>query len=104
MALAIWLNVLTARYRDLNQFVPTVIGFMIWVTPVFYPVSLIPPRFSFFLYLNPLVGDIQGCRWSVLGDTFPSLWFLPSFIFSLIMLITGFMIFIRTEDSLVDYI
>jgi lipopolysaccharide transport system permease protein len=60
--IAVWLNALTIKYRDLHQFVPTLVGFMIWLTPVFYPVTLIPSRYSFILYINPVSGVIQGLR------------------------------------------
>jgi lipopolysaccharide transport system permease protein len=104
MTITVWLNALTIRYRDLNHLVPTVVGFMIWLTPVFYPVTLIPQRYSFLLYFNPISGIIQGCRWAILGDVFPSLLFLPSVIFSFLMLLLGSMIFIRAEADLADYI
>ena len=103
-AIAVWLNALTIRYRDLNHLVPTLVGFMIWLTPVFYPVYLIPKNYSFVLYFNPIAGVIQGCRWAILGDTFPSLFFLPSIIFSIFFLISGLVIFIIAESDLADYI
>ena len=104
LAVAVWLNALTIRYRDLHQFVPTLVGFLIWLTPVFYPVSLIPSKYSFLVYFNPIAGAIQGCRWAVLGDSFPDLRFLPSFVFFTLLLISGLLIFIRTESDLADYI
>jgi lipopolysaccharide transport system permease protein len=104
MGLAIWLNALTIKFRDLHQFVPTLIGFLIWLTPVFYPATLIPSDFSFVAFFNPIAGVIQGFRWTVLGDPFPSIWYLPSFVVSLGMLFSGFLIFIRSEAELVDYI
>lgn len=104
LGVAVWLNALTIRYRDLYQFVPTLVGFLIWLTPVFYPVSLIPSKYSFLVYFNPVAGAIQGCRWAVLGDSFPDLRFLPSFVFFTLLLISGLLIFIRAESDLADYI
>lgn len=104
LAIAIWLNALNIKHRDLHQFVPTLIGFLIWLTPVFYPVTLIPQEYSFILYLNPISAAIQGCRWAILGDTLPSLYYLPMIVFSFCVLILGLMIFIRSEGDLVDYI
>ena len=104
LAVAIWMNALTIRNRDLNHFVPTLLGFVIWLTPVFYPVTLIPAQYSFILYLNPIAGAIQGCRWAVLGDVFPSIMFLPSIIASFVFLLAGFLTFIRVDSDLADYI
>ena len=104
VAVTLWLNALTVRYRDLNHFVPTLVGFLIWLTPVFYPVTLIPEGYHYIMYLNPLAGTIQGFRWSVLGDTFPDLLFLPSLLLMVAALIAGVMMFIRSERELADYI
>ena len=103
-ALAILLNAFTIKHRDLHQFVPTLIGFMIWLTPVFYPITIIPQNYSYLVYLNPIAGIIQGSRWAILGDTFPSIWFLPSFICCLVILIGSVVLFIRNEDVLSDYV
>jgi lipopolysaccharide transport system permease protein len=104
LAVAIWMNALTIRNRDLNHFVPILLGFVIWLTPVFYPVTLIPAEYSFILYLNPIAGAIQGCRWAVLGDAFPNIMFLPSVIGSFVFLLAGFLTFIRVDSDLADYI
>jgi lipopolysaccharide transport system permease protein len=104
LTIAIWLNVLNIKYRDLHQFVPTLIGFMIWLTPVFYPVTLIPKAYSFILYLNPISAAIQGCRWAILGDTLPSVYYLPAILGCGVVFVAGLLIFIRSEGDLVDYI
>ncbi len=104
LAIAIWLNALTIRFRDLHQITPTLVGFLVWLTPVFYPTSLIPTNYSFLLYLNPIAGVIQGCRWAILGDSIPSLFFLPSFVFFIALFFSGLLFFIRAESDLADYI
>ncbi len=38
-----------------------------YVSPVIYPVSLIPPRFQCVLALNPMYGIIEGYRSAILG-------------------------------------
>lgn len=103
-AIAIWMNALTIKHRDLHQFVPTLIGFVIWLTPVFYPVTLIPDEYKIVSYLNPIAGAIQGFRWAVLSDTKPSLWYMPSIFASLILLYAGFIAFVKSETILSDYI
>jgi lipopolysaccharide transport system permease protein len=104
LTIAVWLSALTIKHRDFHQFVPTLIGFMIWLTPVFYPVTLIPRSYSFVVYLNPISAAIQGCRWAILGDTLPSLYYLPVIVLCSIFFIIGLLIFIRSEGDLVDYI
>lgn len=102
--IAVWLNALSVRFRDLNHFVPQLIGFLIWLTPVFYPVTIVPRTYSFLLFLNPLVGIIQGYRFAILGDVFPQLEYFYSFGAVLIFLACGLLLFIRVEDEMPDYL
>jgi lipopolysaccharide transport system permease protein len=104
LTIAVWLNALNIRYRDLHQFVPTLIGFMIWLTPVFYPDSLVPKSYSFILYLNPISASIQGCRWAIFGDALPSIYYLPTIFLCGVVFAAGIMVFIRSEGDLADYI
>lgn len=101
-SIAIWLNAFNIKYRDLNQFVPMLVGFLIWLTPVFYPLSLLPRSYSFLAYLNPVSAAIQGCRWAILNDSPPSIYYLPSILFFLLLFIAGLLTFIRYEPMLAD--
>lgn len=104
LGFSLWMNALTVRQRDLHQFVPTIIGFLIWLTPVFYPVTLIPAKYSFVLYFNPMAGIIQGFRWALFDDQIPSLWYIPSFVFAVVLFVSGVLYFIKVEEDLVDYV
>lgn len=102
--IAIWLNSLTIKNRDLNHLVPILVGFLIWLVPVFYPTTLIPSTYSFILYLNPVAASIQGCRWAILGDAAPSIMYLPAIFICFVMLYFGLKVFVRNESDLVDFI
>ena len=45
-----WLSALSYRYRDFQHIVPYLVNFGIWLTPVFYPATLIPGK----VRLSPL--------------------------------------------------
>lgn len=104
LGLVLWLNALNLRYRDLNQFIPYLIGFMIWLTPVFYPSTLIPAAYSFLLYLNPMAGIIGLYRWCILGDAFPSPGYLIALAEITVIFLSSLVIFIRLEDDIADYL
>ena len=101
---AIWLNVLTVKNRDLQHFIPYLTNFGIWITPVFYPTTLIPEAFrDYIYYLNPIATTIDFLR-SLLFDL-PFNWtycisFLPVFI----LLILGIRIFKNMERNMVDFL
>lgn len=104
LGITLWLNALNLRYRDLNQFIPVLVGFLIWLTPVFYPGTLIPSQYSFILYANPMAGVIELYRWAMLGDAFPPTGYFISVIEVIVVFISGTMTFIRAEDDMADYL
>jgi lipopolysaccharide transport system permease protein len=103
LAIAIWMNALTIRLRDLNQLVPTIIGIGIWVTPVFFPTTIIPEQFNVFVYLNPMAGVIKGYRYALLGEAFPEPAYWWSMAIFAILFLVGIWCFIQAEDDMVDY-
>jgi len=61
--MSIWLNILTVKKRDLQHFIPYLTNFGIWVTPVFYPTTLIPEAFrDYIYYINPIATAIDFLR------------------------------------------
>ncbi|MBI4454659.1 MAG: ABC transporter permease [Acidobacteria bacterium] len=66
-------------FRDTAQFVN--VGLMIWfyLTPVFYPAHVIPPKFQFLIYINPLAYAANIYRHIVLNNGFPDLFGLSVF-------------------------
>ena len=59
----VWLlSALSVYLRDVGQLVPVVITAMLFLSPIFYPVSALPERFQPWLYLNPLTPAIEQIR------------------------------------------
>lgn len=46
---------------------PFIIQTGLFLTPVIYPVTAVPQRFQWALYLNPMTGVINAMRASLLG-------------------------------------
>src|SRR5215813_8433381 len=64
------LSALTVSYRDFRYVVSFMVQFWMFVTPVVYPVSLVPTQWRWLLYLNPMSGLIEGFRAVFLGKAF----------------------------------
>jgi lipopolysaccharide transport system permease protein len=62
LGISMWLAALNVRYRDVKYTIPFLIQLGLFVTPVIYPKSLMPPRFQQLLALNPLAGLIEAFR------------------------------------------
>ncbi len=104
LAVSIWLSALTVRFRDLQHIVPYIINFGIWLTPVFFPATLIPNKFNWFLYLNPMAGIVEGYCWSIWQyEEFSPLYFVGIGICGIVLL-GGILFFKKTEDEMVDII
>jgi lipopolysaccharide transport system permease protein len=103
-AAALWLSALNVRYRDVRHAVPFLVQFWLFVTPVAYSSSLVPPRFRAWYALNPMVGVVDGFRWALLGRPEVPVPAAVSAIVVLALLLGGLSYFRRTERTFADII
>jgi lipopolysaccharide transport system permease protein len=104
LTISIWLNALTVKKRDLLHLVPYLINYGIWLTPVFYPSTLIPEPYQDWLYyLNPVATIIELFRAALLNLPFE--WMhLISFVPLLILFVIGVYFFKKTEKNIADFV
>ncbi|MFH4338934.1 ABC transporter permease, partial [Acinetobacter baumannii] len=57
-----WISALNVKYRDVGIALPVLIQLWMFVSPVLYPASLVPPAWRVVYDLNPLVGLIENFR------------------------------------------
>ncbi|MFT4969348.1 MAG: lipopolysaccharide transport system permease protein [Chitinophagales bacterium] len=101
LGLALLLNAFTLKNRDLNHIIPFFINFGIWLTPVFYPVSILPEGFKNLIYINPIAAIIQLFRWSMFNDTLNPSVFI-GLCLSFLIFILGVFSFKKMEDKIID--
>jgi lipopolysaccharide transport system permease protein len=65
------LSALNVEYRDFRFVVPFIIQLGIFVSPIAFSTADVPAQWRVLYALNPLVGIIDGVRWSVLGGRVP---------------------------------
>jgi lipopolysaccharide transport system permease protein len=101
-----WLSALTVKYRDFKIIVPFIMQFGMFLSPVGYGTSVIPNEIRFFYFLNPLVGIIDGFRWSLFGivHDYMSISIAFSIVISTFLLFSGFVYFRSTERSFGDQV
>ena len=105
LGVGFWLSALNAIYRDVRYTLPFLTQLWMFATPVVYPSSLVPREWWFLYSLNPMVGVVEGFRWSLLGKAAPSETMLVVsaavvfFIFG-----AGIVYFGRMEQTLADVI
>jgi lipopolysaccharide transport system permease protein len=105
LALGLWLSPINVRYRDIMHTLPFVTQVWMFATPVAYPLSMIPEKWRTLYSLNPMVGVIEGFRWSLLGTARPDLRAVGMAAGLIVVaLSTGLIYFRKRERSFADVI
>ena len=106
LTFGLWLSALNVRYRDVRHTVPFIVQFLMFATPVIYPMSMLDPERGRLIYaLNPIAGVVETFRWAVTGYGVPP---GPPLLIScsilLLALCAGLLYFRRMEDTFADVI
>jgi lipopolysaccharide transport system permease protein len=89
--------------RDMQPLVGIVLQVLIFMTPIFSPVSLVPENLRWVLLLNPLTSIVEHTRMLLLYGQLPdALPFLASLCFSLIVFQLGLAWFAKTKKGFAD--
>lgn len=105
LAVALWLSALNVRYRDVGHVIPFLVQCWMYLSPVAYPVSLVPGKWRLIYSLNPMAGVIEGFRWALLGKESPDFWAITvSTTVILVLLMGGIVYFKRMERTFADVI
>ena len=111
LGFGLWLSALNVRFRDIKQLMPFIVQLWMYMTPVIWPVTIIPERFRPLLALNPMTGVVSGFRWALLGDASavtglqaPAVLFALSVLIAVGVLVSGLFFFRSTERTFADII
>ncbi len=105
LAAGFWLSALNVQYRDVRYTIPFLTQFLLFVTPVVYPSSLIPKSLRVWYGLNPMAGVVEGFRWVLLGTPQPSSPMLAvSAIGAVVLLVGGVFYFRQMERTFADVV
>jgi lipopolysaccharide transport system permease protein len=106
LGVGLWIAALMVEYRDFRFIVPFIVQFGLYLSPVGFQSSLVPPRFRLLYSLNPIVGIIDGFRWSLLGGKTPIYWqgLVISVVEIAILIVSGIWYFRKTERTFADVI
>jgi homopolymeric O-antigen transport system permease protein len=102
----LWVAALMVEYRDFRFIVPFIVQFGLYISPVGFQSGVVPEQYRLLYSLNPMVGIIDGFRWSILGGEHAMYW--PGFTLSVgvvaVLIVSGIWYFRRTERSFADVI
>ena len=99
-----FISSLNVKYRDFRYVIPFALQVGMYISPVGFTTAIVPERWQLLYSLNPLVGIIDGVRWSLFGTPLNLFSLLISIAISLFFLLCGYFMFRRMEREFADFI
>ena len=95
--------VFQARHKETRFGLRYFMQFWMYLTPVFYPISVIPPEHRWLVYLNPMASVVATFRWAMIGvGEVPLLPLATSFVVAVAAMAAGIWFFTVSEPSTID--
>jgi lipopolysaccharide transport system permease protein len=106
IGIGLFMAALNVEYRDFRYIVPFVVQLGLFVSPVAFSTSDVPEKWRALFSLNPMVGVIDGFRWSLLGGQTPLDLYTVGLSVGVtaVFLVLGVQYFRRMERSFADVI
>ena len=102
MGVGLILATATTFFTDIKYLYGVLVMLLSFMTPLFYPIDIIPQQFLFAYKLNPLYSAVECFRNIILGGTFPDTWpFVFLIVTSIISLVIGVYVFFKYQDKFV---
>jgi len=105
LGVGLWLSALTVKYRDLRFALPFLAQLWMYATPIVYPASLVPEPWRWIVTINPMAGVVELNRFVFFGvGAVTQDILIGGFLASLLILISGLLVFNRVQRTFVDTI
>lgn len=72
MGLTFFVSAVNVYYRDMKHFLEVILQLWFWLTPIIWPLALVPEHLQKFAYLNPFTPYIKAYRDIILHGQFPA--------------------------------
>ena len=97
---------ISVKYRDLSRLAGLLTQFIMYASPIIYPISEIPAKYQIFMAYNPLTFIVETYRALILGHaTGCKVEFaIPSILITLGIFFIGVVLYNHTQRTYVDYV
>ena len=97
-------SAVNVRFRDVKFALPFALQIWMFVSPVFYPASVLSEKWRAVFALNPLTGILEGFRAALFGTLID--WFAVgvSILLTFVLALASLYVFKRMEDDFADLI
>ena len=105
MGLTWLISALGVYLRDIGQIISPLLTAMMFLSPVFYPLSSVNPKLQWIYHLNPITFVVEDLRGALLHNQGPDWreWLAYSIVSATVMAV-GFLFFQRTRKGFSDVI
>ena len=103
LSFGIIISSMTTKYRDLKFLVSFGVQLLMYASPIVYPLSIVPQKYKWLILANPLTSIIETFKYAFLGvGEFNWMHLAYSFVFTIVLLIIGLVMFHKVEKSFMD--
>ena len=103
LGVGLCMSALTAKYRDLIHLTQYLVQIWMFATPIIYPISQVPAKWSWLVWANPMSVPIEGFRICLLGQGHLGVWEIGvSLALTALLLAVGIASFDKVERTVVD--
>jgi len=101
--ITLMVSALNVIYRDVQYLVTTLLMIFYWLTPLIYPIDIVPEPFQTAFKCSPLTGILNALRGIIMTGTPPTLLMWASIVVpSLVTLGIGWLVFKHYEQMVLD--
>jgi ABC-2 type transport system permease protein len=96
---------LTVFFLDVGEFYNALLMPWMFLTPIMYPMDIIPKKYLFLIKLNPMYYLVECFRIPIYQGTIPNISMIAiGALVAIASLVIGYIVFTRTEDDFVYYV
>lgn len=101
----LFLSYLSIIVRDIPQLIAVGMQLLFYLTPILYPISMVPERYHFIMLLNPMAPIIDAYRAILLYNQAPSWGSLHyPLVLAAVLIYVGYKFFKANERHVADYV
>jgi lipopolysaccharide transport system permease protein len=102
--LSLLLSAFNLFFRDVQYLTNLLLMMWMYMTPIVYPLSMVPDRYVKLYKLNPMVGIVEGYRSALFGYPFEWGIIIWSTFWSVATFLIGFLVFKKLEKYFADIV
>jgi lipopolysaccharide transport system permease protein len=108
LGLGLIISSMTTKYRDLRFLISFGVQLWMYATPIIYPLSVMKANYAKYMWIivaNPLTSILETFKYGFTGvGIFNWLYLTYSFVFTVIILLSGIIVFNRVQKNFMDVI